>query len=67
MEMDMEPVRESEVGQKEKKKISSMNACMWNLEKWCRWASFQGTDRDADAQKGHADVGGGEAGNELGD
>ena len=40
---------------------------MWNLEKWCRWASFQGTDRDADAEKGHADVGGGEAGNELGD
>ena len=66
LEMDMEPVRESEVGQKEKKKIS-MNACMGNLEKWCRWASFQGTDRDADAEKGHVNAGCGEAGNELGD
>lgn len=63
-EMDMESVTENEVGQKERKKISYINACTWDLEKWCRWASFQGTERDADAENGHADVGDGEAWNE---
>ena len=33
--MDLECVIQSEVSQKEKK-ISYINAYMWNLEKWCR-------------------------------
>ena len=34
--MDLETVIQSEVSQKEKNKISYINACMWNLEKWYR-------------------------------
>ena len=32
--MDLETVIQSEVSQKEKKQISYINVCMWNLEKW---------------------------------
>ena len=34
--MDLETVIKSVVSQKEKKEISYINACMWNLEKWYR-------------------------------
>ena len=36
MWMDLEPVIQSEVSQKEKNKYRIINACMWNLEKWYR-------------------------------
>ena len=36
MWMDLETVIRSEVSQKEKNKISYINAYMWNLEKWYR-------------------------------
>ena len=36
MWMDLETVIQSEVSQKEKNKISYINAYMWNLEKWYR-------------------------------
>ena len=32
--MNLESVIQSEVSQKEKKQISSINACVWNLERW---------------------------------
>ena len=34
--MNLETVIQSEVSQKEKKQISYINACMWNLERWYR-------------------------------
>ena len=34
--MDLDTVIQSEVSQKEKNKISYINAYMWNLEKWYR-------------------------------
>ena len=32
--MNLEPIIQSEVSQKEKKKILCINACIWNLERW---------------------------------
>ena len=32
------------------KPISYINAYMWNLEKWHRWTSLQGRNRDTDVQ-----------------
>ena len=32
------------------KQISSINAYMWNLEKWYRWSYLQGRNRDPDAE-----------------
>ena len=46
--MNLEPVIQSEVGQKEKKKMLSIKAYMWNLEKLCRWTYCQGKNRDTD-------------------
>ena len=46
------------------KQISSINAYMWNLEKWYRWSYLQGRNRDPDAEnkcmdtKGEEEVGG---------
>ena len=48
-----------------KKKISYINAHLWNLEKWYRWTYFQGRNRDADTEKGP--VGGVGDGGESGD
>ena len=39
---------QSEIGQKEKKQILYINACIWNLEKWCWWISMQGSSGNAD-------------------
>ena len=36
MWVDLETVIQSEVSQKEKKKVSYINTYMWNLEKWYR-------------------------------
>ena len=39
--MDLETIRHSQVSQKEKKQVPYMNAYVWNLEKWYRWAYLQ--------------------------
>ena len=36
---------------------SSSNAYMWNLEKWDRWAYWQGRDGDPDVEDGHVSTG----------
>ena len=41
------------------KQISYINACMWNLEKWYRWTSLQGRNRDTDVEKKRMDTKGG--------
>ena len=42
---DLETIIQSEVNQKEKNKF-----CTWNLEKWYRWTSLQGKNRDTDVE-----------------
>ena len=32
------------------KQISYINACMWNIEKWYRWAGLQGRSWDTDVE-----------------
>ena len=44
--MILEPIIQSEVSQKEKKK-SYINAYTWNLEKWYWWTYLQGRNRDS--------------------
>ena len=39
--MKLEPVIQSEINQKEEKKKSYINKCMWNLEKRYRWTYWQ--------------------------
>ena len=41
------------------KQISYINACMWYLEKWYRWAILQGRSWDTDVENGHVDTKGG--------
>ena len=50
-QMNLEPVIQSEISQKEKNKYH-INAYIWNLEKWYWWACLQGTNRDADVEDG---------------
>ena len=38
------------------KQISYINAYMWNLEKWYRWTSLQGRNRDTDIENKRMDV-----------
>ena len=60
--MNLEPVIQSEISQKEKNKYH-INAYIWNLEKWYRWTYLQGTNRDADVEDGPVyTAGGGEGG-----
>ena len=51
------------------KQISYINAYMWNLEKWYRWTSLQGRNRDTDVENKHMDTKGERGGwwDELGD
>ena len=32
--MNLEPIIESEVSKKEKNKVSFINTCIWNLDRW---------------------------------
>ena len=41
------------------KQISYINADMWNLENWYRWASLQGRSWDTDVEHRHMDTKGG--------
>ena len=57
--MDLDTVIQSEVSQKEKNKISYINAYMWNLEKWYRWSYLQSRNRDTDVENKCMDTKGG--------
>ena len=60
-QMNLEPVIQSEISQKEKNKYH-INAYIWNLEKWYRWTYLQGTNRDADVEDGPVYTAGGGGG-----
>ena len=51
MWMDLETVIQSEVKSEREKQLLYINAYMWNLEKWYRWTSLQGRNRDTDVEK----------------
>ena len=44
------------------KQISYINAYMWNLEKWYRWAGLQGRNTDTDVENKGMDTKGGKLG-----
>ena len=44
---------------KSEKQILYINACMWKLEKWYRWAGLQGRSWDTDVENRHMDTKGG--------
>ena len=46
--MNLEPVIQNEVSQKEKKQIMCINPYIWNLEKWSQWTYLQHKNRDVD-------------------
>ena len=48
--VNLEPIIQSEVSQKEKKKILCINACIWNLERWYKWSYVQGHKGDMDVK-----------------
>ena len=56
--MNLEPVVQSKVTQKEEKQISYINIHKWNLEKWYWWTYFQGKNRDADIENRLVGTGG---------
>ena len=47
--MNLEPIMQSEVSQKEKQ-ISYINAYLWNLERWYWWTYLQGSNGDKDIE-----------------
>ena len=49
---DLETVIEREV----KKRKKYINAYMWDLEKWYRWAYLQNSNRDTDIENIHMDA-----------
>ena len=53
--MDLDSVIHSEGSQKEKK-ISYVNAYMWNLEKWYRGSHLQSRNRDTQVENKHMDI-----------
>ena len=40
----------------ESEREEQINACVWSLEKWCRWTYLQGRNRDAGLQCGRVDT-----------
>ena len=54
--MDPETVIQSEVSQKQKNKYRILIQYMWNLEKWYRWTSLQGRNRDTDVESKRIDT-----------
>ena len=49
--MDLEPIIQSEVHQKEKKQISYINIYRENLERWYWWTYSQSSSEDADREQ----------------
>ena len=64
--MDPETVIQSEVSQKQKNKYRILIQYMWNLEKWYRWTSLQGRNRDTDVESKRMDTKGGNRGQGVG-
>ena len=46
--INLEPIIQSEIRQKEKKQILCINAGIWNPEKWYWWICMQGSSGNAD-------------------
>ena len=53
--MNLEPLIQSEVSQKEKDKYHTLMH-IWNLERWYWWTYFQGSSGDADGENGLEDT-----------
>ena len=53
--MNLEPITQSEVSQKEKNKY--INAYIWNLERWYQRTHLQGSNGDADTENRLVDTG----------
>ena len=53
--MNLEPITQSEVSQKEKNKY--INAYIWNLERWYQRTHLQGSNGDADTENRPTDTG----------
>ena len=70
-EVDGPRVCDTEWSKSEREKqVMYINAYMWNLEKWYRWTSLQGWNRDTDVENTHMDTKGRKEGwwwDELGD
>ena len=60
--MNLEPVIQNEINQKEKKQIMYTHPYTWNLEKWNQWTYLQGKNRDVDVDNRLVDTAGEEEG-----
>ena len=60
--MNLEPIIQNEVSQKEKDKLSYSNAYISNLEKWYRRIYLQGSSGKTDIENRPMDMAGGEKG-----
>ena len=56
--MNLEPVIQSKISQKEKSKYCIINTNMGNLEKWYWWTYLEGRNRDADIENRLVDTAG---------
>ena len=57
--MNLEPIMQNEVSQKNEKQILYINAYIWNLERWYLWTYLQGSNGDTDIDSRLVDTGGG--------
>ena len=48
--MNLEPITQSKVNQKEKKQIQCINSYMWNLERWEQRSYMQDSKRDTNVK-----------------
>ena len=48
--MNLEPIIQSEVSQKEKRQILYINVYIWNLGWWYQWSYIQGNKGDTDVK-----------------
>ena len=58
--MNLEPIIQSEVSQKENKGMSYNDTYIWNLERWYWWIYLQGSNGEIDIENRLMDMGGGE-------
>ena len=58
--MNLEPIIQSEVSQKENKGMSYNDTHIWNLERWYWWIYLQGSNGEIDIENRLMDMGGGE-------
>ena len=60
--MNLKPVAQSEINQKEINQITYINACIWNLEKWYWRIYLQSSNGKIDIENRLMDMGGAEEG-----